>query len=158
MKAWEAGYPPISQMRQGLPVWQVNSNLDNGGLLVREDVDLNSKEVGRLAGGSRIEQLDIVGNRMSYRRIDGEGPKSGWVTIMFRGVQTMRQEGPAESGLFGARLDDLHLLKNRDPGAGSGGIWLPNGQLISVGKDGWQLDQSSHLALDPISSFGPSSR
>eukprot|EP00747_Dinoflagellata_sp_TGD_P022380 gnl/TRDRNA2_/TRDRNA2_129074_c1_seq2.p1 gnl/TRDRNA2_/TRDRNA2_129074_c1~~gnl/TRDRNA2_/TRDRNA2_129074_c1_seq2.p1 ORF type:complete len:232 (+),score=36.10 gnl/TRDRNA2_/TRDRNA2_129074_c1_seq2:56-697(+) len=75
------------------PIWVVLSDLSSGGLLVRTGKELNSSALApRLLAGSRVEQLELVGNRMYYRMVAGEGPDEGWVSIAFKGVPTARKE------------------------------------------------------------------
>lgn len=71
--------------------WIVVGGLFSGGLVVREGRELSStallsfgKEV-RLDYGAEVEELESVGDRLHFRKISGEGPDSGWVSLMAKG-------------------------------------------------------------------------
>jgi len=62
--------------------WKVVGGTDKGGILVREGKDLKSKQLDdRLATGTVVEEQALEGDRLSYRKVAGEGPDSGWVSI-----------------------------------------------------------------------------
>lgn len=64
------------------PTWIVVGGADKRGIIVRREAALSSSayEV-RLATGSRIEELEVSGNRLHYRRLRGDGPNVGWVNL-----------------------------------------------------------------------------
>ena len=39
----------------------------------------------RLQTGAEVEQLDIVGERLQYRKLCGAGPAQGWVSLKLDG-------------------------------------------------------------------------
>lgn len=54
---------------------------DSGGIVVREGQGLDAKQVAeRLSTGSYVEEVALVGNRLSYRLLSGAGPEIGWIT------------------------------------------------------------------------------
>merc|ERR1712226_1702101 len=58
--------------------WVVIGGMDKG-ILVRAGADTKSKELGRIAHEARLEQLDLEGDRLHYKKISGDGPDTGWV-------------------------------------------------------------------------------
>lgn len=61
------------------------------GALVREDEDLHSQEYTmRLAKDAIIEELALIGGRLHYKKLSGEGPDCGWVSILVKGTTLMR--------------------------------------------------------------------
>jgi len=65
--------------------WVVVGGGDKGGIVVRKELDLKSPELGRLATGARVEQLELIGERLHFRKLAGEGPSIGWVSLSLRG-------------------------------------------------------------------------
>lgn len=63
-------------------VWEVIGGKDKGGLVVREEQSLKSKELPeRLSFASLVEQVELVGKRLQYKLLTGSGPDTGWVSI-----------------------------------------------------------------------------
>eukprot|EP00930_Biecheleria_cincta_P083053 TRINITY_DN72697_c0_g1_i1.p1 TRINITY_DN72697_c0_g1~~TRINITY_DN72697_c0_g1_i1.p1 ORF type:complete len:258 (+),score=18.16 TRINITY_DN72697_c0_g1_i1:130-903(+) len=63
-------------------LWIVVGGADKGGILVRTGQELASPQVhGRLATGALVEQLELNGERLRYRMINGAGPATGWVSL-----------------------------------------------------------------------------
>lgn len=66
--------------------WVVVGGADKGGILVREGQDLKSAAVEeRLSTGAVVEELALVGERLSYKLITGSGPSIGWVSLKITG-------------------------------------------------------------------------
>jgi len=67
----------------GARLWVVVGGEDSGGILVRKEQSLSSTPfVFKLARGTTVEELEVVGNRLHYKRIRGDGPDFGWVNLM----------------------------------------------------------------------------
>mmetsp|Transcript_59285 Transcript_59285/g.173394 ORF Transcript_59285/g.173394 Transcript_59285/m.173394 type:complete len:254 (-) Transcript_59285:112-873(-) len=73
-------------------MWLVVGGLDSGGIIVRKGEGVNTPQLGRIAPGSRIEQIDRNDNRMHYKRIFGDGPDFGWVSIHNKGKALVEPE------------------------------------------------------------------
>eukprot|EP00413_Alexandrium_margalefii_P009773 CAMPEP_0204553790 /NCGR_PEP_ID=MMETSP0661-20131031/27617_1 /ASSEMBLY_ACC=CAM_ASM_000606 /TAXON_ID=109239 /ORGANISM="Alexandrium margalefi, Strain AMGDE01CS-322" /LENGTH=159 /DNA_ID=CAMNT_0051560837 /DNA_START=11 /DNA_END=490 /DNA_ORIENTATION=- len=76
------------------PIWRVTAEgLSRGGLLARTGPELKSpaSEV-LLMRGSRVAQIEVSGNRMSFRKIAGDGPARGWVSLTFKGAPLLTRE------------------------------------------------------------------
>lgn len=68
--------------------WEVVGGADKGGILVRNGKDLKSTQLDeRLATGAILEQLELVGDRLNYKVIEGKGPSEGWVSIKISGKE-----------------------------------------------------------------------
>ena len=66
-------------------VWQVVGGGDKGGILARQGQQLKSPELPfRLATGSFIKELALEGGRLHYELLEGDGPKSGWVSLKLK--------------------------------------------------------------------------
>mmetsp|Transcript_20960 Transcript_20960/g.36748 ORF Transcript_20960/g.36748 Transcript_20960/m.36748 type:complete len:346 (+) Transcript_20960:3-1040(+) len=63
-------------------VWEVIGGKDKGGIVVREEQSLKSKELAeRLSVASLVEEVVLVGKRLQYKLLTGSGPETGWVSI-----------------------------------------------------------------------------
>eukprot|EP00434_Breviolum_minutum_P020194 symbB.v1.2.017807.t2/scaffold1391.1/size121936/3 len=77
-------------------VWEVVGGAEKGGIVVREDVDLKSTELSRLASGALVQQLALQGDfrdRLHFAKLCGIGPNSGWVSIRLRDKVLLRERG-----------------------------------------------------------------
>lgn len=73
-------------------LWQVVGGGDKGGIIVREAQDLKSTQMPeRLATGALVKELDLVGERLSFERLQGEGPRYGWVSVSLKGSPLLRR-------------------------------------------------------------------
>mmetsp|Transcript_36320 Transcript_36320/g.84493 ORF Transcript_36320/g.84493 Transcript_36320/m.84493 type:complete len:388 (+) Transcript_36320:137-1300(+) len=85
-----------------MPVlWEVIGGADKGGILVREGLGLNSPAArDRLSTGASLEELELVGERLHYRLVDGSGsgPGEGWVSIKVSGKELVAPKEEVESG------------------------------------------------------------
>ena len=64
------------------PQWEVIGGLDKGGIIVRLGYDLSAEKLPeRLGTGAVLEEVDVVGARLHFRKITGNGPKTGWVSL-----------------------------------------------------------------------------
>merc|ERR1712186_249543 len=61
--------------------WEVIGGGDKGGILIREGPTPGSKQLQRLATGATVEELELRGDKLHFKRITGEGPDEGWATI-----------------------------------------------------------------------------
>jgi len=66
--------------------WKVTGGGSAGGLLVRKGKELkSSEESDRLCSGAIVEELELKGERLHYRLLQGAGPKNGWVSTHMKG-------------------------------------------------------------------------
>jgi len=67
-------------------IWEVIGGGASGGVLVRQGVDLKSEEATppRVAKGALIEELELVGQRLKFKLVEGEGPAEGWVSLSLK--------------------------------------------------------------------------
>mmetsp|Transcript_61389 Transcript_61389/g.173138 ORF Transcript_61389/g.173138 Transcript_61389/m.173138 type:complete len:262 (-) Transcript_61389:74-859(-) len=76
--------------------WRVVGGKNTNGILARRGEDLHSNDLAaRLATDAEVEELELIGERLHYRKISGEGPDFGWVSISVKGVMLLE---PKEAG------------------------------------------------------------
>lgn len=69
----------------GDAIWEVVGGADKGGIIVRVGQEISSPQTpDRLATGALVEQLDLVGERLHFKKLDGKGPDSGWASIRLK--------------------------------------------------------------------------
>lgn len=87
-------------------IWEVVGGGSQGGILAREGMSLKSAECeGRLSTGALIEEVDLVGERLCYKRLTGTGPEDGWVSLSIKGkeIVTKTDKKTREAAGNGAR-------------------------------------------------------
>jgi len=62
------------------------------GIIVRQACDLKSPELLRLAHGARVEEVERSGDRLRYNKLHGDGPDSGWVSVVAGGKELLMRE------------------------------------------------------------------
>jgi len=73
----------VDQERGDGRMWIVVAGEGKGGIIVRVSEHMTSSAFpARLTTGTTIEELEVVGNRLHYKRIRGDGPDWGWVSIV----------------------------------------------------------------------------
>lgn len=61
--------------------WKVVGGTEKGGIVVREGKELASREASsRLTTGALVRQVELVGERVRYQRVHGDGPEIGWIS------------------------------------------------------------------------------
>mmetsp|Transcript_144376 Transcript_144376/g.254545 ORF Transcript_144376/g.254545 Transcript_144376/m.254545 type:complete len:531 (+) Transcript_144376:117-1709(+) len=86
-------------------IWEVVGGKDKGGIVVRKEKGLDSEKCPhRLSYGARVQQEEIVGERMCYLMVSGAGPRRGWVSIKLSNkdllVRQARESGIAAPATF----------------------------------------------------------
>mmetsp|Transcript_722 Transcript_722/g.1935 ORF Transcript_722/g.1935 Transcript_722/m.1935 type:complete len:620 (-) Transcript_722:19-1878(-) len=81
-----------------MAVWEIVGGGESGGVLVREGRDLKSpQEPERLSRGARVEEVELLGERLHYKLKDGRGPAEGWISVRISGKElAVRAETPTE--------------------------------------------------------------
>ncbi|CAE7928475.1 unnamed protein product [Symbiodinium necroappetens] len=70
--------------------WKVVGGGDKGGILVREKKETSSEQLdARLATHAVVEELQLSGERLNFRKLEGEGPETGWVSIRLKGKELL---------------------------------------------------------------------
>jgi len=70
-------------------IWEIvgGSLGEKKGILVREARELKSAELGeRVSHGALVEEIELVGERLHYKLLEGTGPKEGWVSLSLKGA------------------------------------------------------------------------
>uniref|UniRef100_A0A7S1PUW3 Protein C10 n=1 Tax=Alexandrium catenella TaxID=2925 RepID=A0A7S1PUW3_ALECA len=72
-------------------LWVVTGGAAHGGIVVRQGKEMATKElIRRLGPGAVVEQADLEGGRLHYRKVEGDGPDYGWVSVSAAGKPLMR--------------------------------------------------------------------
>jgi len=83
------------------PRWEVVGGGDKGGILVREGMDTKSAQLPeRLATGALVEELELEGERLHYKKLSGAGPAEGWVSVMLQGRDLLTSKPYSMEELF----------------------------------------------------------
>lgn len=70
--------------------WTVNGGGAKG-IRVRKGEELNSPELPmRLSKYSVVEEMELIGDRLHYKKLAGEGPNYGWVSVKVKGAALLR--------------------------------------------------------------------
>lgn len=74
--------------------WEVVGGADKGGILVRAGKDTSSEQLpDRLATGAKLEELELAGDRLHFKKLSGDGPGEGWVSLKAGGKVLVQKEG-----------------------------------------------------------------
>lgn len=74
--------------------WVVVGGGSKGGIVVRKGKHIQSLElVSRLATGALVEEMELINARLHYKKIRGDGPDFGWVSIFFKGTMLLEPYG-----------------------------------------------------------------
>lgn len=69
-------------------LWKVIGGAKSGGVMVRYGMDKDSPQVkeagGRISTGATLKQIKLSGERLQYKKVDGDGPETGWVSIKLK--------------------------------------------------------------------------
>jgi len=67
-------------------LWEVIGGAGKGGVLVRSGLELESSQLEhRLATGSLVREVNLVGDRLQYAKVRGNGPQTGWLSVRIQG-------------------------------------------------------------------------
>merc|ERR1712061_435782 len=77
-------------------IWRVVGGGQKNGIIVRAGKDLKSySHTIRLQVGAHLKEIELCEDRLHYRKMCGEGPDSGWVSVLFKGktiVEPLRMQ------------------------------------------------------------------
>lgn len=80
---------------------------DTKGILVREGEGLKSVEVGRLVTSATVEEIELKGERLHFKKLTGDGPEEGWVSLTIKGKVLLEKQVRASVSASGsAKKDD----------------------------------------------------
>jgi len=114
-------------------IWEVVGGKKEGGITVRTEKDLKSKEAPtRLSTGALVAELALEGERLRFTRLTGEGPNDGWVSLKFKGRSLLVEAGDIGS-TAAAEKARAEELKNATVKEGARKIWVcPQGSRGDV--------------------------
>lgn len=109
----------LTKASSGTPVkWQVTSR---EGLTVRVKSDLKSTKLGVLARHAVFEELDREGYRIFFKKLEGEGPESGWISYYRAGKKAAERQTPVQWGFSSTKVGERY--KKEDVKAMEGDMW-----------------------------------
>lgn len=76
-----------------MTTWTVVGTNGRNGIWVRKGEDPTSALLGQLSLGARVRQIEAVGVRLHYEKIDGDGPDFGWVSTKVGEVDVLVRDG-----------------------------------------------------------------
>jgi len=105
-------------------MWEVVGGADKGGILVREGQETTSKQAAeRLSTGALIEEIELVGERLHYKVVEGTGPEEGWISIKLPGkdlaVKTDKKPRAPKPTAVGPKGEEPLPIALLFPGQGS---------------------------------------
>lgn len=72
------------------PQWKVVGGGANGGIIIRSGQDLKSPQTDeRLATGAIVEELQLIGQRLQFKKVSGDGPDEGWASTELKGNELL---------------------------------------------------------------------
>jgi len=78
-------------------LWRVVGGAKSGGVMVRFGVDKDSPQVKeRLATGAVVRQKKLMGERLQFEKVEGDGPDTGWVSIKLKDTDLLVRCTPAQ--------------------------------------------------------------
>eukprot|EP00439_Symbiodinium_sp_Y106_P032013 s6565_g3.t2 len=90
---FEKGIPNPASLLLAM-AWEVVGGGDKGGILVRSGQATSSDQLSeRLSTGARVEELDLVGERLHYKLVSGTGPAEGWVSLSLKDKPLLQRVG-----------------------------------------------------------------
>ncbi|CAK0876280.1 unnamed protein product [Prorocentrum cordatum] len=96
--------PPMDPAAAEGRCWRVVGGRDLGGIIARQGKELGSDRLGeRLAVGALLRQERLEDGRLCFRKLSGEGPDRGWVSIRANGKELVVPERAAAPPLPAAR-------------------------------------------------------
>mmetsp|Transcript_82602 Transcript_82602/g.143336 ORF Transcript_82602/g.143336 Transcript_82602/m.143336 type:complete len:319 (-) Transcript_82602:15-971(-) len=102
----------------GVTLWKVVGGGDKGGILVRQGLQTSSPQLpDRLSTGAVVEEVELEGERLNYKRLTGTGPEEGWVSLTISG-KALVQKARAEDAFTLERAIQMQkdlILKFKDP-------------------------------------------
>jgi len=84
--------PKVATESKEGSIWVVVGGGDKGGIVVRKGEGLKTAELGRISSGSKIKELEKIGERLHYEKVEGDGPDFGWVSLMFKSTPLIQLE------------------------------------------------------------------
>lgn len=74
------------------PCWIVVGGVSSGGIVVRRGEGTKTEELGRVGTGARLLEKELVGERLHYQRLSGDGPAEGWVSLKFKATPLVERQ------------------------------------------------------------------
>jgi len=109
-------------------MWEIVGGAEKGGILVRDGEDLSSHPTSeRLSTGSTVQELELMGERLHFRRVTGSGPDEGWISVSLKDKILARRVGADSEARTDAKAD-----------------------LVGIGKDGEVTRTEQDVSAPPV--------
>eukprot|EP00403_Amphidinium_massartii_P024330 CAMPEP_0178392480 /NCGR_PEP_ID=MMETSP0689_2-20121128/11700_1 /TAXON_ID=160604 /ORGANISM="Amphidinium massartii, Strain CS-259" /LENGTH=399 /DNA_ID=CAMNT_0020013055 /DNA_START=39 /DNA_END=1238 /DNA_ORIENTATION=- len=100
-----------------MALWEVVGGADKGrgGIIVRSGAGFDTSALSeRLANGALVQEIELRGERLHYRLLEGDGPSEGWVSVSIKGkVLLNKRPSLGASAVSKSTLPaDLHELSS----------------------------------------------
>lgn len=103
--------------RPAAQLWEIIGGADKGGILVRAGKDLSSPALDeKLATGAHVEEVELIGTRLRYRRLTSTGPATGWISTEIKEKALAQRIAPLPQAVPPAAPTTYH-----EPPAGAAG-------------------------------------
>ncbi|CAK9008277.1 unnamed protein product [Durusdinium trenchii] len=79
------------------PIWEVLVDT----LAVSATEETSSETLGQLLKGAKFEEVNRIGKRICIKKLEGDGPDEGWVSVRWRGKKLARCVDDLVWGLYG---------------------------------------------------------
>ncbi|CAK9064667.1 unnamed protein product [Durusdinium trenchii] len=110
-----------------MPLWLVVGGADTGGIKVRHGQELSSASYDeRLSHDAEVEQLELHGTRLHYRKVKGTGPPEGWVSLRAGGKDLLVQRALAAALTLPIKARERPVVEVVGPAAGYTHRWAVN--------------------------------
>lgn len=115
-------------------IWIVIGGLEKGGIVCREGCQLDSPPKTRLAIGAKVREVEVVGIRLRFVKVDGDGPADGWVSLSLKGKPLLELDA---SGICVSKASvAAHLAR----------------EVADVSRDVWKPPEASFFDFDGLDS------
>jgi len=95
-------------------LWEVVGGADKGGIVVRAGQETTSKQEGeRLSTGALVEEIELAGERLHYRKVRGGGPSVGWVSVRIPAKDLVIKTDKPHPGILKPWVLDPHPALER---------------------------------------------
>jgi len=81
------------------PKWLAIGVGDGSGIVVRERVELASRKASaKLQKGAVLQEIELIGERLHFCKISGDGPSTGWISLTARGQRNVEAMESGQGG------------------------------------------------------------
>jgi len=109
-------YSCSAVLQEMVQIWMVTGGEGKGGILVREGASTGSAKVSeRLATGAVLKEVELIGDRLRFRRVAGAGPDEGWISISLAGGKDLAVRVGAIKNVPEGESNNWNIDSYQDP-------------------------------------------